>query len=54
MWQLAVCAYLSTNLVTIPCQFYTFNTEKECNEARKTLPQFPHGYAVCALKEEKK
>lgn len=54
MWQLAVCAFLSTNLVTIPCHFYQFNTEKECNDARKTLPHIPHGYAVCSIKEVKK
>ncbi len=53
MWMLTVCSYVISTAMSVPCQTYKYNTEKECNEARKTLPAFSHGYAVCSLEQNK-
>ena len=53
MWRLTVCTYVIATAMSVPCQTYSYNTEKECNDARKTLPNFSHGYAVCSVEIKK-
>ena len=53
MWILTICAFAISSVATVPCQVYTYNTEQECNDARKTLPQFSHGYSVCSVEIKK-
>jgi hypothetical protein len=48
MWILTVCSYVIATAMSVPCQVYYYSSEKECNDARKTLPQFSHGYAICS------
>jgi hypothetical protein len=52
-WILSVCLCITAGACNVSCRQYLFQSKEDCDAARKTLPQFEAGYAICSLEPKK-